>query len=208
VKTARQPRAIETREKILIEATRLFALKGYHDTKLDEIQSAAKVTTGAFFHHFDGKEDLGFAVLNRYMERRRQELDEIEQKLPLPRPGDHLGQVFRRLDAIAEMVARRGNRKGGCIIANLSTALSDIHEPFRRRLAECFDEMAREFLPYLDAAIKQCRPKGSRAAWTLARYIVTVVEGAIMLSRTCRDRTLLDQHFGCLKEFLAQNMGS
>jgi hypothetical protein len=67
--------------------------------------------------------------------------------------------------------------------------------------------MAREFLPHLKAAIKPGRPRGSPDAWTLARYIVTVVEGAIMLSRTCRDRTLLNQHIACLKEFLAQNVG-
>jgi AcrR family transcriptional regulator len=69
------PRALATREKILKAAARLFALKGYHDTKLEEVRHAAKVTTGAFFHHFGSKEDLGFAVLDRHMERRRQELE-------------------------------------------------------------------------------------------------------------------------------------
>ena len=39
-------------------AARLFALKGYHDTKLEEIRTAAEVTTGAFFHHFQSKEGL------------------------------------------------------------------------------------------------------------------------------------------------------
>jgi TetR/AcrR family transcriptional repressor of nem operon len=203
-----QPRALETREKILAEAARLFALKGYHDTKLEEVQKEAAVTTGAFFHHFDGKEDLGFAVLNRHMERRRKELDQLERKLPSPCADDPLGWVFRRLDAIAQMVARRKHRKGGCIIGNLSTALADTHEPFRRRLAACFDEMAREFLPHLEAAAKPGRPRGSPDAWTLARYIVTVVEGAIMLARTCRDRTLLNQHFAYLKEFLGQKLRS
>jgi TetR/AcrR family transcriptional regulator, transcriptional repressor for nem operon len=208
VKTAVQPRALETREKILAEAARLFALKGYPDTKLEEVQKGANVTTGAFFHHFDSKENLGFAVLSRHMERRRQELDQIEQELPAVRSDDHLGLVFRRLDAIAQLVARREHRKGGCIIGNLSTSLADTNEPFRRRLADCFDEMAREFLPHLEAAIKQGRPKASPAPCRLAQYIVTVVEGAIILGRTCRDRTLLPQHFACLKEYLAEILGS
>ena len=76
------------------------------------------------------------------MERRRQELDQLEQDMPAPRNDDPLGRVFRRLDAIAQMVAGRAHRKGGCIIGNLSTALSDTHDGFRRRLTECFDEMA------------------------------------------------------------------
>ncbi len=41
-----QPRAQATREKVVGEAGRLFALKGYHDTKLMEIPHTAGVTTG------------------------------------------------------------------------------------------------------------------------------------------------------------------
>ena len=86
-------RALATRDRILAEAARLFALKGYHDTKLEEIQSAAEVTTGAFFHHFGGKEDLGFAVLDRHMGKRRKSLDEIERRMPPPREDDPLGSA-------------------------------------------------------------------------------------------------------------------
>ena len=82
MKTVTQPRALETREKILQAAARLFALKGYHDTKLEEVLAAAQVTKGAFFHHFRDREDLGFAVLDWHMGQRRQLLDAIEQELP------------------------------------------------------------------------------------------------------------------------------
>src|SRR5260370_41178458 len=107
---------------------------------------------------------------------------------------------------MAELVRRRQHRKGGCIIGNLSTALADTHEAFRRRLADCFDEMAREFLPDLEAAVRHGRPEGTLDTWTLARCLVTVVEGSIMLARACRFRILLSRHFGCLKEYLAQDL--
>lgn len=207
MRATKQLRAEKTRDKVLREASRLFALKGYHDTKLDEVRKAAKVTSGAFFHHFDSKEDLGFAVLNRHMVQRRRELDRIEGEMPSPGQETPLQPLFRRLDAIAQMVANREHRKGGCLIGNLSTELADTHEPFRRRLAECFDEMAGEFLPHLQAAEIPGRPSGAPDAWTLARYIVTVVEGAIMLARTTRDKTLLARQFSFLKEHLAQNLG-
>ena len=83
MKDVKQPRALETREKILQAAASLFALKGYHDTKLEEVLDTAQVTKGAFFHHFRDREDLGFAVLDWHMDRRRQLLDAIEQELPL-----------------------------------------------------------------------------------------------------------------------------
>ena len=65
--TPQQPRAIKTRDRILRDAARLFALKGFHGTKVDEIINAAEVTSGAFFHHFKGEEDLGFAVIDHHM---------------------------------------------------------------------------------------------------------------------------------------------
>ena len=64
MRTVKQPRAIKTRDRILREAARMFALKGFHDTKVDEIIKAAEVTSGAFFHHFKGKEDLFNPIIN------------------------------------------------------------------------------------------------------------------------------------------------
>ena len=183
MRAVKQPRALATQERIVAAAAGLFALKGYHDTKLEEILAAAAVTSGAFFHHFLSKEELAFAVIDRHMEKRRRRLDRIEQRLqieqalPQVREDDPLERVFRRLDAIAEMVRQRGSRKGGCIIGNLSTALSDTHDAFRRRLAECFDEMALEFKCHLDAAARKHCPK----------------------------RRMINRHVGCLKEHLRRS---
>jgi TetR/AcrR family transcriptional repressor of nem operon len=197
-----QPRAFETREKILQAASRLFALKGYHDAKLEEVLNTAQVSKGAFFHQFRDREDLGFAVLDWHMDRRRQLLDAIEQELPPAKQADPLQQVFRRLDAIQEMVRRREGCKGGCIVGNMSTALSDCHDGFRKRLAECFEEMAQEFLPHLEAAARQGRVMRRTNTGELARYIVTVIEGAIMQARTLGDATLLPRQLAYLKDHL------
>ena len=113
-----------------------------------------------------------------------------------------------RLDAIVEMVRQRGKRKGGCIIGNLSTALSDTHDGFRRRLAECFDEMAQEFLPHLEAAARQRRVTRRTNTSELARYIVTVIEGAIMQARTLGDAKLLPRQLALLKEHLKKCLES
>ena len=204
MKAVQQPRALATREKVLQAAARLFAIKGYHDTKLEEVLDTAQVTKGAFFHHFRDREDLGFAVLDWHMDRRRQLLDAIEQELPLAEEAHPLQRLFRRLDAIQEMVRRRERRKGGCIIGNMSTALSDCHDGFRKRLAECFDEMAQEFQPHLEAAARQRRVTRRTNTTELAQYIVTVIEGAIMQARTLGDAKLLQRQFAFLKEHLTK----
>ena len=208
MKNVIQPRALATRESITRAAAGLFALKGYHDTTLEEVRQAAEVTTGAFFHHFASKEDLGFAVLDRHMEKRRQELDRLEQDMPAPGNDDPLALVFRRLDAISQMIASRKQRKGGCIIGNLSTSLSDTHEAFRQRLAQCFDEMAMEFQPNLDAAAKLHGSARRVDTKALARYIIAVIEGSIMLARTQRDMPGMAGNVENLKVYLKQILGA
>lgn len=203
MKAVQQSRALVTREKILEAAANLFALKGFHNTKLDDVGREAGVTTGAFFHHFQSKDDLGFAVLDRHMQNRRQQLDRIESELPADKEAGPLVLVFRRLDAVAEMIRRRP-AQGGCIIGNLSAELSDTHEAFRVRLTECFDEMAQEFLPHLKEAARVCG--GEQSPRELARYVVTVIEGAIMQSRTRRDSKLIARQFTALKEHLKTAM--
>ena len=100
------------------------------------------------------------------------------------------------------MVRRREGCKGGCIVGNMSTALSDCHDGFRERLAECFDEMAQEFLPHLEAAARSLRPTRRPDTNELARYIVTVIEGAIMQARTLGDAKLLPRQLAYLKDHL------
>ena len=102
------------------------------------------------------------------------------------------------------MVAGRRKRKGGCIIGNLSTTLSDTHPAFRERLAKCFDEMALEFQPHLEATVQAHHPTRDVDVRQLARYIVSVIEGAIMLSRTHGESDLVHGQFRMLKEYLKQ----
>ena len=191
---------------LLDAALAVIRTKGYSATTIDDICQRAGVTKGAFFHHFRDREDLGFAVLDWHMDQRSKLLDEIEQGLPLAKSADPLQHVLRRLDAIQEMVRRRDGCKGGCIIGNMSTALSDCHDGFRKRLAACFDQMAHEFLPGLKAAAQHGGVSRRTNTTELAQYIVTVIEGAIMQGRTLCDATLLPRQLACLKEHLKKSL--
>ena len=204
-KLPQQSRSFETRKRILSESARLFSVRGYHDTKVDQIIKAAKVTSGAFFHHFKGKEDLAFAVIDYHMEERRRTLDRIEKSVGA---SDPLERVFRRLDAVGQMVVRRRNRKGGCLIGNLSLALSDTHPAFRKRLGECFDEMALEFQSHLDEAAGNSGLSGNQDTKEMARYIVSVIEGAIMLTRTHCDVHLIERQLQHLKDDIMRSFQS
>jgi AcrR family transcriptional regulator len=61
----RQEYSSSTRRALLDNAAELFAARGYAGTSLDEVVSAARVTKGALYHHYQGKLDLFQAVFDR-----------------------------------------------------------------------------------------------------------------------------------------------
>jgi TetR/AcrR family transcriptional repressor of nem operon len=197
MRAVKQARALVTRDKILREATRLFVTRGYHDTSLDDVRRATGLTTGALFHHFSGKEQLGLAVLDWYVDQRRRELAAIERTLPAT--DDPLERVLRLLHATRTRTERRARRRqAGCVFGNLTTALADTHAGFRRKLADCFDEMAIDFKLRLDAAVQEHRPRRKLDTLGLARYIVSMLEGSIILARAHQDASLIARNFELL----------
>jgi AcrR family transcriptional regulator len=60
-----QERTEATTERLLEAARRLFAADGYAATSLDGVVTAAGVTKGALYHHFESKRELFRAVFDR-----------------------------------------------------------------------------------------------------------------------------------------------
>jgi AcrR family transcriptional regulator len=63
--TRRQQYSASTKRALVDVATRRFSEHGYAGTSLDEIVAGARVTKGALYHHFSGKQALFEAVFER-----------------------------------------------------------------------------------------------------------------------------------------------
>jgi AcrR family transcriptional regulator len=73
---------LNLRERIIHESLRLFSLKGFLGTSVDDILQAANTSKGGFYNHFPSKEALFFEVLDEarriWRERCLLGLDEIQ----------------------------------------------------------------------------------------------------------------------------------
>jgi AcrR family transcriptional regulator len=82
-----QERSQETREQLLSSATRCFARSGYDATGVAEICEDAKMSKGAFYHHFPSKHAVFVALLEDWLKQ----LDRLLQTLTgTPRPAPEL----------------------------------------------------------------------------------------------------------------------
>ncbi|MBV8658908.1 MAG: TetR/AcrR family transcriptional regulator [Burkholderiales bacterium] len=70
------PEPVDTRDRVLESAARVFARKGYLGASLDEVAADAGLTKGAVYWHFKSKSDLFFALLNSRFEQ------EVGEHLP------------------------------------------------------------------------------------------------------------------------------
>ncbi|MCJ7434034.1 MAG: TetR/AcrR family transcriptional regulator [Anaerolineales bacterium] len=56
----------ETRTRILEAAVKVFATKGYHDTKVDDIVSESRTSKGSFYFYFPSKQDIFLALSDTF----------------------------------------------------------------------------------------------------------------------------------------------
>ena len=72
-----------TRQRILDAALSVFARKGFHDTRIDDIADEAESSKGGVYFHFPGKEQLFLALIDefaRLLETRLTESIEAEPR--------------------------------------------------------------------------------------------------------------------------------
>lgn len=67
----------DVRQKILDAAEQRLWHYGYKKTTIDEIASDAGVGKGTVYLYFDGKEEIGLAIISEYKKRHLQELEAI-----------------------------------------------------------------------------------------------------------------------------------
>jgi hypothetical protein len=87
------------------------------------------------------------------------------------------------------------------------TRMKDVKQP-RQRVADNLTRWRWKSCQHLDAAEKLHSLQRSVDKGALARYIVAVIEGSIMLARTDRNRREVARNFENLKEYLKQTLGA
>ena len=155
--------AQETRERILEAAVTVFASKGYHDTKVDDIVAESQTSKGSFYFYFPSKQDIFLALVDTFA-------DLLEKQLHSRLASETSGMA--RVDlALRVCMETFGQYRGLAKIALVqATGLGLAFEEKRRAVNDRFSEIIKINLdqaiqdgsiPPLDTEVVACAWIGS-----------------------------------------------
>ncbi|MDZ4767624.1 MAG: TetR/AcrR family transcriptional regulator [Chloroflexota bacterium] len=136
-------KADSTRDKILDAALNIFATKGYHDTRMDEIVTESDTSKGAIYFHFPNKERLFLALVDQFADLlERRVVDAVEDQ------GEGMGRVKAALQACLDTFGRY--RRPAKILLVQAVGLGNL---FEKKRVEVNDRFALLIKRYLDEAV-------------------------------------------------------
>src|SRR5271167_1605543 len=148
-----QLRALETRTALMNAARRVFARDGFELARLEDIADAAHKTRGAFYDHFEDKEDVFFAIfeddISSYLRHAKRQLEGAQS------PEDRVEAITRNLVHVLKDTRRT--------MLFLEFKMYAIRHPRRtRRLAEIQNAMCQRGVEAtLEALIPELRLRTS-----------------------------------------------
>lgn len=189
----RSTKGAATRDQILNAAARLIHVQGYQSTSLDDVLRESGVGKGNFYYYFKSKEDLGYAIIDRITQAF------VERSLGpafADTDADPVTQIHGFLDRVLE-AQRLRKCVGGCVMGNLASELSDVHEGFRQQLAGIFDLWRVHLAEAVSRGQARGRLRADVDASRVAQFLVAGLEGSILLSKVAKDITVMER---CVEE--------
>jgi TetR/AcrR family transcriptional repressor of nem operon len=195
--TESEPLHHTTKQRLLDEGIAMLLKHGYHDLGLQALLDATQTPKGSFYHHFRDKEDFALQAVDEYMRHVHAALDACL--------GDAGRTPLKRVRHFFEMTRESYKGQGylGCLLGGLGQELSGVSEAFRRKVDDCFNEIARR----LAACIEDARACGEIAGDTnsrrMAALLVDCWEGAALRSRLKGSAAPL----GAMLDFYFESLG-
>ena len=178
------------RDQIVEAASRCFYERGITATGVDTIAAAAGVSKRTLYNHFECKDDLVLAYVERREHRWRKALDER-----LDGVADPVDRVLVYFDAYFDLPDDEGFR--GCAFINAAAEIPDPDSQALEFLRASKERVRREVGALVhEAAI----PDADAVATTLA----LVLEGAIALSGVFHDRQGVEAAKAAARTLLAR----
>ncbi|MGD9419742.1 MAG: TetR/AcrR family transcriptional regulator [Verrucomicrobiota bacterium JB025] len=177
-----------TKERILDAAEELMINRSFHSVGLAQILAAVKVTKGAFYYHFESKEQFGVEMLKHYAN------NSAQKKQALLLSTESTENPIERLLSFFEMMINttlENDFKPPCLIHKLATEVADFSDAMRREVAAALDHTISVFTQTLDEAVAKKLLPPHLNTQEEAALILDLWNGALLRALAHRDASPL-----------------
>ncbi len=166
-------RQVGTVDRILDVAERLVQVRGFNAFSYADVSQALGIQKASLHHHFATKADLGVALIDRYRRHFHAALDAIES-------ADDAGEQLARYVDLYRSVLRK---KRMCMCGMLAADVATLPAPMREGVAEFFTENEAWLARLLTAGRTRGDLKFAGSPESVAAFLVSSLEGAMLVSR-------------------------
>jgi TetR/AcrR family transcriptional repressor of nem operon len=194
-----QQRAIATRTAIVAAVTELVRRNGYTATTVDDICAHAKVTKGAFFHHFKTKDDAVEAALGQWDAGAAA----MEAGAPFQRVKSPRARALGYMDLYLSVFDNPADMKS-CLAGTTVQEIADSNAALRDAAALCFSGAHARFKAVLDEAARGGETRVDTAG--LASLWMAAIQGSLILFKASGDATVIRRNLEHVKSYIASQL--
>jgi TetR/AcrR family transcriptional repressor of nem operon len=188
------------KEKITHESLRLFSLKGFLGTSLQDILSAAGTSKGGFYNHFQSKEDLFYYVL---CEARR--IWRTKNLVGLDEIDDPVGKIIKLLQNFRDQYLKDSeNFPGGCVFITLSVELNDQRPHLSQEITKGFVGLKNMIHRLLEQGKETGRLNNNIDSNAVTEILFAGMLGASVIFGVDKSAESLDQSINALISYVRQ----
>jgi len=172
------PRLPDTATRMLDIAERLAQTRGFNGFSYSDIAAELGIAKASLHHHFATKAELGRALMQRYSDGFEAALGGIEAG-----PEDAYGKLSRYARLYEDVLANDRLCLCGMLAAEYSTLPAEMRAQVRR----FFEKNEAWLAALIERGRKDKSLRPGAPARDVARMIVSALEGAMLLARSCED---------------------
>jgi TetR/AcrR family transcriptional regulator, transcriptional repressor for nem operon len=189
---------MELKERIVLEALRLFSLKGFLSTSIQDILDAAGTSKGGFYNHFKSKEELFHAVLTEarriWRDNNLAGLDQIEKPV---------AKVKRLLSNFKDIYLQDTTcLPGGCVFVTLSVELDDQLPDLAREVNKGFEGLKSMLSRLLEQGKALGELRSDTDTQAVAELTFAGILGATVIYGVDKSAVKLNQTINALLDYL------
>lgn len=158
-----------TRERLIEAGFELFSRQGFHAVGLDQVIAEAAVSKQTFYNHFESRDDLILAVIQR---RDQFELETFREMLEACAGHDPRSQLEKFFEVLNTWLNRPDFH--GCIFLSAAAEFPSAHDPIHQAAADHVRAAQASLCRLATLA-------GADDPGMLAEELAVLIEGAVLL---------------------------